>query len=817
MIRDNVNIPVEKMNLSFAGCGFLGIYHVGVASCFREYLPEIVRNKFSGASVGALVATAMALDCSLAESTSDLLKVAIKARSRALGPFHPTFDVTKILYDALVKALPHDAHKKVSGRLFISVTRVSDGKNKIISHFDSKDDLIQAIQCSCFIPCWSGVLPPKFHGVAYMDGGFSDNLPILNDYTVTVAPFAGESDICPQENTFNYMQIQLSNTSFSISPGNLYRITRILFPPHPEEMSKMCLQGFNDALKFLQRTNKISCLRCVAIQSSFLLAESNESEPDELIDTVVVEEDEEDEEMEEEAKEEPPMQQKETLSEEVDQSNDRYETDLIYDDSSECTSCREMIDLHSLPDPVAKAIQEAIDSVNKGLINWIYKHRPVRVLSLLTIPFTLPFDLALIFAIKSLRMIPVVTNEFKTSLFNIIAFLLKKDKFGKKKATTRFSCQLAITEFGGKPISSDSGPSPAKISKPCKRKESVFNIESPYTRRKISTHDNSRLSPSNSRLEKSETLLSASSTSDLRSRLREETKAKRNSYAGKEFSYSTSNLSRSASCQRERRKTVAGLFNSKSNSANCNLHNPQRMNFGFTVDLPVDRLPSGSRKNSTRRRCTGVEMDESYEASTTNIPSNNQNSPNDVLLTVLQSLGDGIDPQEIDLDAKEVTNKALSIEKEYFERFANSELGGVAKNTEALDKIMDVASNNHALMAFYYLDEKKRVKVTEIFSIPDACERDKVDDDVDDGIEIVDDDFRTRNEANTSRCCDNFIENDNQSIDENNQSDEISEWVHFHGTDVDELSSLQVMSIRSQSRNDFTSNNSKSNNNNLLG
>lgn len=78
-----------------------------------------------------------------AESTSDLLKVAIKARSRALGPFHPTFDVTKILYDALVKALPDDAHKKVSGRLFISVTRVSDGKNKIISHFDSKDDLIQ--------------------------------------------------------------------------------------------------------------------------------------------------------------------------------------------------------------------------------------------------------------------------------------------------------------------------------------------------------------------------------------------------------------------------------------------------------------------------------------------------------------------------------------------------------------------------------------------------------------------------------------------------------------------------------------------------
>jgi len=62
-----MDIPLDRMNLSFAGCGFLGIYHVGVASCFREYCPTICANHFSGASVGALVATAMALDLSLGE------------------------------------------------------------------------------------------------------------------------------------------------------------------------------------------------------------------------------------------------------------------------------------------------------------------------------------------------------------------------------------------------------------------------------------------------------------------------------------------------------------------------------------------------------------------------------------------------------------------------------------------------------------------------------------------------------------------------------------------------------------------------------
>ena len=61
----NSGVTLDKMNLSFAGCGFLGIYHVGVASCFREYCPQICMNKISGASAGALVATAMALDLSL--------------------------------------------------------------------------------------------------------------------------------------------------------------------------------------------------------------------------------------------------------------------------------------------------------------------------------------------------------------------------------------------------------------------------------------------------------------------------------------------------------------------------------------------------------------------------------------------------------------------------------------------------------------------------------------------------------------------------------------------------------------------------------
>lgn len=44
------------INVSFAGCGFLGIYHVGVASAIKEYAPDLIVNKVSGASAGAIAA-----------------------------------------------------------------------------------------------------------------------------------------------------------------------------------------------------------------------------------------------------------------------------------------------------------------------------------------------------------------------------------------------------------------------------------------------------------------------------------------------------------------------------------------------------------------------------------------------------------------------------------------------------------------------------------------------------------------------------------------------------------------------------------------
>ena len=97
---------------------------------------------------------------------------------------------------------------------------------------------IQVILASTFIPVFSGWLPPRYRGTRVIDGGYSDNLPILDSQTITVSPFCGSSDICPQDDyMLNVLQLQIAGTSIELSKENMFRMTRILMPPDPEVLA----------------------------------------------------------------------------------------------------------------------------------------------------------------------------------------------------------------------------------------------------------------------------------------------------------------------------------------------------------------------------------------------------------------------------------------------------------------------------------------------------------------------------------------------------------------------------------------------------
>ncbi|KAJ7329469.1 hypothetical protein JRQ81_015643 [Phrynocephalus forsythii] len=155
--------------------------------------------------------------------------------------------------DGLYKNLPENTHQLISGKLLISLTRVSDGKNVLVSNFKSKEEVVQALLCSSFVPIYCGLIPPSFRGVRYVDGGISDNLPQYDSKnTITISPFSGECDICPKGNSANFHEMNVTNTSIQFSLGNMYRLTQALFPPEPKVLGELCEQGYSDALRFLR-------------------------------------------------------------------------------------------------------------------------------------------------------------------------------------------------------------------------------------------------------------------------------------------------------------------------------------------------------------------------------------------------------------------------------------------------------------------------------------------------------------------------------------------------------------------------------------
>ncbi|XP_045893766.1 patatin-like phospholipase domain-containing protein 2 [Micropterus dolomieu] len=251
----------KDWSISFAGCGFMGIYYVGATSCILERFPRLIQGASSiyGASAGSLMAVVLTLELPLEKCCADLMFMAREARKRKLGPLHPAYNLLKIVQDSLLGILPEDAHVRASGKLCVSVTRVSDGKNVLVSEFNSKEELIQALICSCFVPFYCGVIPPTYRGVHYVDGAISDNLPRCHlKNTVTFSPYAGESDLCPRGSTLSFHEVRFNNVSIQVNSANMFRVASSFFPPNPETMAEICQNGYMDALRFLQENNLIS-------------------------------------------------------------------------------------------------------------------------------------------------------------------------------------------------------------------------------------------------------------------------------------------------------------------------------------------------------------------------------------------------------------------------------------------------------------------------------------------------------------------------------------------------------------------------------
>ncbi|THD20264.1 Patatin phospholipase domain-containing protein 2 [Fasciola hepatica] len=263
-----------RHNLSFAGCGFLGLYHVGVCCCIKKLAPHLYQNKLvSGTSAGAIAAVCLVCDVSIAECVQYMCELISNARRYLFGPFDPRFRITEHLREGLNRILPSDAHIICSGRLSISLTSYATHKNVVVNQFRDKDELVNAVLCSAYIPIFSGFVPPTFRGQSVLDGGLSDNLLCIDKMTIRVSPFAGDADICPLDAPWDsgYLapapqhfedvigSISFLNNNIRVNRTNIRRLICVVWPMKSDELASLACQGYEDARRFLIARGFIAC------------------------------------------------------------------------------------------------------------------------------------------------------------------------------------------------------------------------------------------------------------------------------------------------------------------------------------------------------------------------------------------------------------------------------------------------------------------------------------------------------------------------------------------------------------------------------
>lgn len=415
-------MDLSQTTLSFSGCGFLCIYHAGVCAAIKEYAPQLQQNKMAGASAGSIAAAGLLCNVCISEATSTILKVVTQARSRALGALHPAFNLIEVVRANLDATLPDNAHELCTGRLQISLTRERDRKNVIVSEFKTKQELIQAILCSCFIPYYCGRTPPEFRGEQYLDGGWSDNQPVIDSNTITISPFSGESDICPPDfDSASLFGFEVAGTSIRFTARNIYRLTVCLIPPSTEVCSRICRQGFEDAVRFLTRNGIVPCARCLAVQSNLI----------EVPLTKVA------------------LGNRTRLYHKLVTSASRRRLD------AECDACCDKsgpMEDNSISSLFPKIMQKTLDEASEGesrLWGYLLSFRVFHWLRTATVTIKLPFEILFIMCKNVANWLAGLktTDWLSGRLQLVVDFLLKEVEKQRAIYSARLTCQLAITEL----------------------------------------------------------------------------------------------------------------------------------------------------------------------------------------------------------------------------------------------------------------------------------------------------------------------------------------------------------------------------------
>ncbi len=246
-MRPNIQAPsgprflqLPPTAISFAGCAWLLPYHLGAAQGIARYM-ALDQPYFLGASSGAIAAVACAAGLSPKDAFEQTLRSASRHGTSRLGPFGR---MSELVHHALDSMLPPDAHLRVAGRFFASVTTLPGLLNRLEprSPLTSRSELISLVLASCYIPLYYERVA-FFRGTPHLDGGATNVLPVRDTATLTVSPMRSHgAHICPRAR---------------------HSYLRVLFP-EPQKLRALFADGERDATLFMEGREQPQVLPALA-------------------------------------------------------------------------------------------------------------------------------------------------------------------------------------------------------------------------------------------------------------------------------------------------------------------------------------------------------------------------------------------------------------------------------------------------------------------------------------------------------------------------------------------------------------------------
>jgi hypothetical protein len=173
-------------SVAMCGGGFRTWYHLGVYHGLYERFgaKALEKARWSGSSVGSIMAAIAACGVDPDVVWAHIPEIAALHRDSWMENLTTVGSKCRFLLDDV---LPADAHERCTGRCFISVTSLLPlPHNVILTEYDTRDDLIDAVIASTYIPTWTfpGVCLHK--GMVCVDGGVCNNLASLSPATLRV-------------------------------------------------------------------------------------------------------------------------------------------------------------------------------------------------------------------------------------------------------------------------------------------------------------------------------------------------------------------------------------------------------------------------------------------------------------------------------------------------------------------------------------------------------------------------------------------------------------------------------------------------------